>query len=148
MIDFVDDLKVPVLTKSALACLLVDQMSINGREARELVELFFDLILERLSKGEDVKLAGFGNFEVHQKMARPGRNPRTGESVEVSPRQIVRFSTGPKFKRQMMDKRSPRTRTAPEKLDLFIASPCASSSMPESSLTSGKVRGSGERSRR
>ena len=83
---FVDSLEVPALTKSALVDMLIEQMGLNGREAVELVESFFELILERLSKGEDVKLAGFGNFEVRQKRERPGRNPR----VAVAHRQQQR----------------------------------------------------------
>ena len=101
---FVDSLEVPALTKSALVDMLIEQMGLNGREAVELVESFFELILERLSKGEDVKLAGFGNFEVRQKRERPGRNPRTGESVLISPRRGVRVSAGPKFMRRMANK--------------------------------------------
>ncbi len=101
---FVDSLEVPALTKSALVDMLMEQLGLNGREAVEVVEGFFELILERLSKGEDVKLAGFGNFEVHHKKERPGRNPRTGESVLISPRRVVRFSAGPKFMRRMTNK--------------------------------------------
>lgn len=101
---FIDSLEVPALTKSALVDMLIEQMGLNGREAVELVEGFFELILERLTKGEDVKLAGFGNFEVHQKKERPGRNPKTGESVRISPRRVVRFSAGPKFMRRMTNK--------------------------------------------
>ena len=103
LIDFVDDLEIPVLTKSGLVELLIDQMGINGRESSEMVEGFFELIAERLCMGEDVKLSGFGNFEVRRKEARPGRNPRTGEDVQITPRKVVRFSTGPKFKRRMLN---------------------------------------------
>ncbi|WP_419473777.1 integration host factor subunit alpha [Hydrogenophaga sp.] len=102
--NFVDSLEVPGLTKSALVDMLIEQMGLNGREAVELVEGFFELILDRLSKGEDVKLAGFGNFEVHHKKERPGRNPRTGEGVQISPRRVVKFSAGPKFMQRMANK--------------------------------------------
>jgi integration host factor subunit alpha len=102
--NFVDSLEVPGLTKSALVDMLIEQMGLNGREAVELVEGFFEVILDRLSKGEDVKLAGFGNFEVHHKKERPGRNPRTGEDVRISPRRVVKFSAGPKFMRRMANK--------------------------------------------
>ncbi len=101
--DFVDDLEIPVLTKSGLVELLIEQMGINGRESSEMVEGFFELIAGRLCRGEDVKLSGFGNFEVHRKRARPGRNPRTGEDVQISPRKVVRFAPGPKFKRRMLN---------------------------------------------
>lgn len=101
---FVDSLEVPALNKSNLVDMLIEQMGLNGREAVELVEGFFDLMLARLSNGEDVKLAGFGNFEVHHKKERPGRNPRTGESVQITSRRVVRFSAGPKLMRRIANK--------------------------------------------
>ncbi|MDZ4130728.1 MAG: integration host factor subunit alpha [Hydrogenophaga sp.] len=104
MSTFVDNLEIPALTKSDLVEMLGEHMGLSGRESCELVEGFFELITNRLLRGEDVKLAGFGNFEVHQKEARPGRNPRTGVSVEIAPRKVVRFSAGPKFMRRMESK--------------------------------------------
>jgi integration host factor subunit alpha len=101
MSTFVDGLEIPALTKADLVEMLGENMGLSGRESCELVEGFFELVMDRLSKGEDVKLAGFGNFEVHQKEARPGRNPRTGVSVEITPRKVVKFSAGPKFMRRM-----------------------------------------------
>lgn len=99
--SFVDSLEIAALTKSDLVQMLNDHMGLNGREANEMVECFFELVTDRLSRGHDVKLAGFGNFEVQHKKARPGRNPRTGAGVEIAPRKVVRFSAGPKFMRRM-----------------------------------------------
>lgn len=98
---FVDSLEVPALTKAHLVGLLADQLGLNGREATDMMEGFFELVQASLARGEDVKLAGFGSFEIHHKGARPGRNPRTGEEVQIVPRRVVRFSAGPKFKRRL-----------------------------------------------
>lgn len=101
MTDLVDTLEIPTLTKAGLADQLVAQLGINGREAIEMVDSFFGLVLERLQRGEDVKLAGFGSFNVQRKAARPGRNPKTGADVVISPRQVVKFSQGPKLRERM-----------------------------------------------
>jgi len=98
---FVDSLEVPALTKATLISLVGEQLGLNGREAADMVEGFFELMQASLCRGEDVKLSGFGSFEIHQKGARPGRNPRTGESVQIAPRRVVKFFAGPKFKRRM-----------------------------------------------
>ena len=101
MSNFVDSIESSSTGKADLVALLVDELCISGREARDLVDAFFDVILDRLSHGESVKLAGFGNFEVQHKRERLGRNPRTGESSPISPRQVVRFSPGPKLRRRI-----------------------------------------------
>lgn len=86
------------LTKADLAKNLDDQIGLTNREAKEIVELFFEYIRRSLIKGEQVKLSGFGNFILNDKSERPGRNPRTGEEVAVSARRVVTFHTGQKLK--------------------------------------------------
>ena len=93
-----DILESPALTKADLAELLYDQIGLNKREAKDMVEAFFDVISERIIAGEDVKISGFGNFETRQKSARPGRNPRTGEVVQIAPRRVVTFHVSPKLR--------------------------------------------------
>ncbi|MCT6885861.1 MAG: integration host factor subunit alpha, partial [Gilliamella apis] len=66
-----------------------------------LVELFFEEIRVALEKGEPVKLSGFGNFAVRDKNSRPGRNPKTGESVDISARRVVTFRPGIKFRERI-----------------------------------------------
>ena len=86
------------LTKADLAKQLDEQIGLTNREAKEIVELFFQYIGDALSKGQQVKISGFGNFTLHDKSERPGRNPRTGEEVPVSARRVVTFHCGQKLK--------------------------------------------------
>ena len=86
------------LTKSDIVEDLNNEIGLNKREAKELVDLFFDDIKNLLSEGHEVKLSGFGNFQLRDKSSRPGRNPRTGEDVEISARRVVTFKPGQKLK--------------------------------------------------
>jgi len=94
----VESLEQPALTKAQLADMLFDNIGLNKREAKDMVDAFFDLISESLIKGEDVKLSSFGNFQVRMKKARPGRNPRTGEEVPIEARRVVTFHASGKLK--------------------------------------------------
>jgi integration host factor subunit alpha len=89
------------LTKADIASLLYQRMGINKRESRELVEAFFEEIRQELLAGRDVKISGFGNFEVRKKTPRPGRNPRTGELVPIAARTVVSFHPSLKLKAQV-----------------------------------------------
>ena len=86
------------LTKADLAEQLFDQLGLNKREAKEVVELFFEEISRSLEDNVQVKLSGFGNFELKEKKERPGRNPKTGEDVPISARRVVTFHDGQKLK--------------------------------------------------
>ena len=86
------------LTKADLADQLFDQLGLNKREAKEVVELFFEEISRSLEDNVQVKLSGFGNFELKEKKERPGRNPKTGEDVAISARRVVTFHAGQKLK--------------------------------------------------
>ena len=76
----------------------VDGRGVNKREAKEMVELFFEEIRSSLENNEEVKLSGFGNFDIRDKKSRPGRNPKTGEEVAVTARRVVTFKPGQKLK--------------------------------------------------
>ena len=91
-------LETPTQTKAELAELLFDRLGLNKRESKEMVEAFFDLVGGTLAHGEDVKLSGFGNFQIRRKAPRPGRNPRTGESIPINERQVVTFHASHKLK--------------------------------------------------
>jgi len=82
------------LTKAEMAEALFNQLGLNKREARELVDLFFEEVRAALSGGEQVKLSGFGNFDLRDKNQRPGRNPKTGEEIPISARRVVTFRPG------------------------------------------------------
>ena len=86
------------LTKADIADQLFDQLGLNKREAKEVVELFFEEISRSLEKNVQVKLSGFGNFELKEKKERPGRNAKTGEDVPISARRVVTFHAGQKLK--------------------------------------------------
>ena len=85
-------------SKFDLAKQLNESIGLSYREAKEIVELFFSQICDALTHGVEVKLSGFGNFTLHDKRERPGRNPRTGAVVPVSARRVVTFHCGQKLK--------------------------------------------------
>ncbi len=87
------------LTKAELADLLFQKVGLNKREAKDMVEAFFEEIRAWLERGEDVKLSGFGNFQLRNKPQRPGRNPKTGEDIPISARRVVTFHPSAKLKR-------------------------------------------------
>ena len=86
------------LTKAEIAEMLYEELGINKREAKDLVDLFFEEIRVSLEANEEVKLSGFGNFELRDKRQRPGRNPKTGEDIPISARRVVTFRPGQKLK--------------------------------------------------
>ena len=91
-------LETPTLTKAELADLLFERLGLNKRESKDMVEAFFDIVHGALVEGRDVKLSGFGNFNVRRKAPRPGRNPRTGESIPIAARNVVTFHASHKLK--------------------------------------------------
>lgn len=91
-------LETPTLTKAELADLLFERLGLNKRESKDMVESFFELIHGSLVQGTDVKLSGFGNFQIRRKAPRPGRNPRTGEAIPIKARQVVTFHASHKLK--------------------------------------------------
>jgi integration host factor subunit alpha len=97
----VESLDAPALTKAQLADLLFDEIGLNKRESKEMVDAFFELISQSLVEGEDVKLSGFGNFQIRTKAPRPGRNPRTGEAIPIEARRVVTFHASSKLKEQI-----------------------------------------------
>ena len=87
------------LTKAELADILVDKVSnVTKNDAKEIVELFFEEIRSTLARGEEIKISGFGNFQLRDKPQRPGRNPKTGEEVPISARRAVTFHASQKLK--------------------------------------------------
>jgi integration host factor subunit alpha len=90
--------ELPTLTKAELAELLFEQVGLNKREAKDMVETFFDEIRNALERGESVKLSGFGNFQLRDKPQRPGRNPKTGEEIPITARRVVTFHASQKLK--------------------------------------------------
>lgn len=96
------------LTKADLADLMFEQVGLNKREAKDMVESFFSEINSALERGESVKLTGFGNFQLRDKVSRPGRNPKTGVEVQIPARRVVALHASQKLK-DMVDGSSPST---------------------------------------
>ena len=86
------------MTKAELAEALFDRLGLNKREAKDMVDGFFDEIRQALERGESVKLSGFGNFQLRDKPQRPGRNPKTGEEIAITARRVVTFHASQKLK--------------------------------------------------
>ena len=99
----VQSLETPALTKAQLAELLFEQIGLNKRESKEMIDAFFQLISEHLVEGKDVKISGFGNFQIRTKAPRPGRNPRTGEAIPIEARRVVTFHASHKLKDQIQE---------------------------------------------
>mgnify|MGYP000468097048 FL=1 len=89
------------ITKDSLVEMVHNEIGLNKREAKELIESFFEQIKKSLEEGNDIKLSGFGNFNLRDKAPRPGRNPKTGEEVTISSRRVVTFKSGLKLKSKL-----------------------------------------------
>jgi len=89
------------ITKDSLVEMVHNEIGLNKREAKELIESFFEQIKKSLEEGNDIKLSGFGNFNLRNKAPRPGRNPKTGEEVTISSRRVVTFKSGLKLKSRL-----------------------------------------------
>ncbi|GAB6048176.1 integration host factor subunit alpha [Methyloparacoccus murrellii] len=86
------------LTKNDMMERLIETLGLSRKDAKDLVDQFFEEIKAALGRGEPVKLSGFGNFDLRDKNERPGRNPKTGEEIPVSARRVVTFKSGQKLK--------------------------------------------------
>ncbi len=89
------------LTKADLSEKLHEELGLNKREVKDIVELFFDEIRTALESGNQVKISGFGNFDLRDKSERPGRNPKTGQEIPISARRVVTFRPGQKLKQRV-----------------------------------------------
>jgi integration host factor subunit alpha len=103
---------VPTLTKAELAEMLFEQVGLNKRESKDMVEAFFDVICEALEQGDSVKLSGFGNFQLRDKRQRPGRNPKTGAVIPITARRVVTFRASQKLKTLVEERVLPTAATA------------------------------------
>ena len=89
------------ITKDSLVEMVHNEIGLNKREAKDLIESFFEEIKKSLEDGNDIKLSGFGNFNLRDKAPRPGRNPKTGDEVTISSRRVVTFKSGLKLKSKL-----------------------------------------------
>jgi integration host factor subunit alpha len=79
------------MTKADIVEALYEKIGFSKKEAADLVELVFDTLKTTLANGQKIKISGFGNFVVREKRSRVGRNPQTGESIEISARRVLTF---------------------------------------------------------
>ena len=86
------------LTKADFTELLFDELGLNKHTSKDLVTLFFEEIKATLEQGEIIKISGFGNFQLRNKSARPGRNPKTGQMIPIAARRVVTFHASQKLK--------------------------------------------------
>jgi integration host factor subunit alpha len=100
-------IETPTLTKAELAELLFDNLGLNKRESKDMVEAFFDILHDALVSGQDIKLTSFGNFNIRRKAPRPGRNPRTGEAIPITARNVVTFHASHKLKSLVQGETAP-----------------------------------------
>ena len=103
-----ESLETPALTKAQLADLLFEQIGLNKRESKDMIDAFFDLIAQSLVNGTDVKISSFGTFQIRTKAPRPGRNPRTGEAIPIEARRAVTFHASHKLKEQIQGDSNPK----------------------------------------
>ena len=89
------------LTKAEMVEHLFNELGLNKREAKELVDIFFEEIRLALENNQPVKLSGFGNFDLRDKRQRPGRNPKTGEEIPITARRVVTFKAGQKLRQRV-----------------------------------------------
>ncbi len=87
------------MKKTDLATVIYEKIGRSKKEASDIVETVLDVLKQTLQKGETVKIAGFGNFVVRSKRSRKGRNPKTGEEIEITPRRVVTFKPSQVFKK-------------------------------------------------
>ncbi len=97
----IESLETPALTKAQLADMLFEEIGLNKRESKDMIDAFFELISRSVVTGHDVKISGFGNFQIRTKAPRPGRNPRTGEPIPIESRRVVTFHASHKLKEQI-----------------------------------------------
>lgn len=94
------------MKKADIANELYDRIGISKKEALDIVELILDTLKEGMKNGETVKIAGFGNFVVRKKRERKGRNPKTGEEIGITPRNVVTFRPSHIFKQYVNGEQS------------------------------------------
>lgn len=91
------------LTKADLSKHLMEHMQLPKKDADQLVNTFLDAVVEALHRGEGVELRGFGSFRLRDRQARVGRNPRSGQSIQVPPKRVVYFKLGKELRSKLID---------------------------------------------
>lgn len=90
------------MNKSELIYTVADRVGMSKRDTTRMVETMFEVIAEALAKGDKVQLVGFGNFEIRERAARVGRNPQTGEVIQIAPSRIPAFRAGKALREEVL----------------------------------------------
>jgi integration host factor subunit alpha len=101
------------MTKADIISDVFDKVGLPKQDAEELVEMILDTVKQTLKEGQTVKLSGFGNFVVRRKRSRKGRNPKTGQEIEITPRSVVSFRPSMIFKDYVIEAASDAAAPAP-----------------------------------
>jgi integration host factor subunit alpha len=91
------------LTKADLVDTIHEKIGFSKKEAADMVELIFDTIKGALTEGDKIKISGFGNFVVREKRSRTGRNPQTGQAIEISARRVLTFKPSQVLRAEVND---------------------------------------------
>lgn len=94
---------VETLTKADLSKHLMERLEFSKRDADLMVKTFLQSVVDALHRGEGVELRGFGSFRLRDRQARQGRNPRSGQSIEVPPKRVVYFKLGKELRSRLID---------------------------------------------
>jgi len=86
------------MTKADLVDAIFEKVGLSKKEAQDIIEILFDTMKQTFAEGESIKISGFGTFNVRKKMARRGRNPKTGEDLEITPRRVITFKASNQLK--------------------------------------------------
>ncbi len=89
------------MTKADLVDAIFEKVGLSKKEAHDLVEVLFETMKQTFAEGESVKISGFGTFNVRKKSARRGRNPKTGEDLEITPRRVITFRVSNQLKEEI-----------------------------------------------
>lgn len=102
------------MTKADLVEVIHSEVGFSKKESADLVELVFDTMKETLEQGQKIKISGFGNFEVRDKRSRPGRNPQTGDVIQISARRVLTFKPSQVLKNALNGASTPAIRPPEE----------------------------------
>jgi integration host factor subunit beta len=94
------------MTKADLIAVIAEKLKFPWARAEVLVDEVFDAMVEALKRGEGIEIRGFGSFTIRQYKAYEGRNPRTGETVQVKPKRLAFFKVGKELRERVNDGRS------------------------------------------
>lgn len=89
------------MTKAELVDAIYEKVGLSKKEAQDIIEILFETMKQTFAEGESIKISGFGTFNVKKKMARRGRNPKTGEDLEITPRKVITFRVSNKLKEEI-----------------------------------------------